>query len=60
MKHKDLQREELGNIARLATQIHDAAMERNVYEVKARFFLLQQAVKRLDVLRELVYKERNA
>ena len=59
MKHKDLEREELGNIAQIAQQIHDAAMERNLYEVRSRFYYLQQAIRRLEVLKDLVYKERH-
>lgn len=57
MKQKDLEREEYGTIARLGQQIHDAAMERNVYEVRARAYMLQQAVKRLEVVLELIRKD---
>ena len=54
MKQKDLEREEYGNIARIGQQIHDAAMEKNVYEVRARAYMLQQAVKRLEVILDLI------
>ncbi len=53
----DLQRETLGNIARLADQMSYAAMQGYTAMLKAQFESLARQMRRLEIIEEYIVKE---